>query len=208
MGWRVAVETLCVGFSQHTTVMMEMGWKWQDDTTRLTSFVVKLTFWLKMHLLQRIYTFWLNSEPIYAWFEIFDILSFFALLLRTAFCTTFEIYSKSLIFKRCKLRFYRAGWFLGHMVNDIMRQFSLFWTKVTLLVNFNFGHHVSDWTIDSLFQSPVTQSRLLLFHPKLRRRRRIFLHLYLISFAMPYPETVGAKTHCAKMEFILYWLQE
>ena len=65
-------------------------------------------------------------------------------------------------------------WFLGHMVNDIMRQFSLFWTKVILLVNFNFGHHVSDWTIDSLFQSPVTQSRLLLFHPKLRRRRRIF----------------------------------
>ena len=97
-------------------------------------------------------------------------------------------------------------WFLGHMGQ--LRQFSLFWTKVILLVNFNFGHHVSDWTIDSLFQSPVTQSRWLLFHPKLRRRRRIFLHLYLISFAMPYPETVGAKTHCAKMEFILYWLQE
>ena len=45
-------------------------------------------------------------------------------------------------------------WFLDHIVNDIMRQSSLFWTKVTLLVNFNFGHHVSDWTIDSLFQSP------------------------------------------------------
>ena len=44
MGRRIAVWKFCVGFSAalHSTVMMEMGWKWQEDTTRLTSFVVKL----------------------------------------------------------------------------------------------------------------------------------------------------------------------
>ena len=173
MGRRIAVWKFCVGFSAalHSTVMMEMGWKWQEDTTRLTSFVVKLDK-LSEDASQVLY---IDSNFLSQFMRGFKISFYFS-----------ELHSHNV-------------WKLSK--NSKVRPFS----KCCFRLKFNFGHHTSlyHWLNNRI---PFFKSRLTIGASI--QRTTLFCTSNWFSFAMPYPETVGAKTHCAKMEFIWYWLQE